>query len=169
MNLPAEWRNVQLRRSSLPARRGGHWRGAPIASSNPHGRLALPVLLSLGRIFTAGGLLARPHQASRAWLGVPADGPAIAAGARMLAARELALGVGPLLALRQGEALAPWLVSGALADGMDFVTTMPSAIRTRNRYAIRTLVVAAGSVALHVALVAAERRRAENASARRVR
>jgi hypothetical protein len=43
---------------------------------------------------------------------------------------------------------------------MDFVTTMPSALRTRNRYALRTLAVAAGSVALHVALAGAERRRA---------
>jgi hypothetical protein len=128
------------------------------------GQLTLPVLLSLGRIFTAGGLLARPHQASRAWLGVPADGPAVTAGARMLAARELALGVGPLFALRQGQPLSPWLLSGALADGMDFVTTAPEAIRTRNRYALRTMAVAAGSVALHVALASAERRRARRSA-----
>jgi hypothetical protein len=49
---------------------------------------------------------------------------ATSAFARMLGARDLALGVGTVIALDRGAPVRGWLEAGALVDGVDLVTAM---------------------------------------------
>jgi hypothetical protein len=67
-------------------------------------------------------------------------------------ARDVALGAGTLVALRQGGALRPWLFGALLADAADFVATFAAgkAIPAQGRAAIA--LIAGGAVAGQLAV-----------------
>jgi hypothetical protein len=79
--------------------------------------------------------LVRPSVPARPWVGKSSDDPHLHAGGdlaatvfgRALGARDLALGLGALAALRaeDGEARA-WLAAGALSDALDVVASVSS-------------------------------------------
>jgi hypothetical protein len=77
--------------------------------------------LSYARIAFGLGLMLAPRQMASGWSG----GEAVRGGGRVLAvalgARDLALGLGTLRALKAGSGERDWLLAGALADGADLV------------------------------------------------
>ena len=86
---------------------------------------SLARLQALGRLGFGAGLVARARRAWRGgWVGGVADrrdGQALAIG---LGARDVALALGALRALRSGRGAAPWLRAGMLADAADLVATL---------------------------------------------
>jgi hypothetical protein len=80
--------------------------------------------LSYARIAFGLGLMLAPRQMASGWSG----GAAVRGGGRILAvalgARDLALGLGTLRALKAGAGEREWLLAGALADGADLVGSL---------------------------------------------
>jgi hypothetical protein len=74
--------------------------------------------------FGALGFLA-PRKAIKAFTGMEADDAAVV-GMRGLASRDIALGIGLLVALDQGAPVRGWIEAGALADAGDALTALGS-------------------------------------------
>lgn len=81
-------------------------------------------LLAAIRIGVGASGLLTPRLFARAWLGPEATHPSIAPAVRGLAARDAALGLGLLFALRRGTPVRGWLEAGALADSADSMATL---------------------------------------------
>lgn len=67
--------------------------------------------------------LAAPGTAGRAWIGQGASGRDRAVLVRALGGRDIALGLGALLALRSGRDARRWLLMGAASDLVDTVAS----------------------------------------------
>jgi hypothetical protein len=80
--------------------------------------------LAYARIGFGLGLMLAPRRMASGWSG----GDAVRGGGRILAvalgARDLALGLGTLRALKSGVAERDWLLAGALADGADLAASL---------------------------------------------
>ena len=80
--------------------------------------------LCYARIAFGLGLMLAPRQMAKGWSG----SDAVRYGGRVLAvalgARDLALGLGTLRALKRGGPVQDWLLAGAMADGADFVGSL---------------------------------------------
>ena len=98
---------------------------------------ALPVLLRRGAVIVAAGrvglgltALAWPAVPARPWVGAAADDLAARVFGRALGARDLALGLGALAALRHQDAepgsAAAWVAAGALSDALDVAASAAS-------------------------------------------
>ena len=97
---------------------------------------SVPLLRASARAVAAGrvalGLtaLAWPAGPARPWVGTAGDDLAVRVLARALGARDLALGLGALAALRHppGEpgAAGAWVAAGALSDALDVVASLLS-------------------------------------------
>ena len=79
--------------------------------------------LNYGRAALGVALVVAPGLA-RMWLGDDASSPAVKAMARSFGAREIALGVGTILALEHDAPVRGWLEAGMLADGVDAAATL---------------------------------------------
>jgi hypothetical protein len=79
--------------------------------------------VAAGRVALGLTALAWPVLPARPWVGAPADDLAARVFGRALGARDLALGLGALAALRRPAAGArpacAWVAAGALADALD--------------------------------------------------
>jgi hypothetical protein len=110
--------------------------------------------IALGRVAFGAAMLARPGGPIGAgWVGGPeAERPATGLLFRSVGARDVALGAGTLVALRQGGALRPWLFGALLADAADFVATFAAgkAVPAQGRAAIA--LIAGGAVAGQLAV-----------------
>ncbi|MBB4661440.1 hypothetical protein [Conexibacter arvalis] len=98
--------------------------------------------IALGRLALGAALLAAPRKVvGPGWIGGEAERPAAGVLLRAVGARDLALAVGTLAALKQGSSLSPWIVGGALADGADFAATLAAgqAIPTQGRASVGLL------------------------------
>jgi hypothetical protein len=109
---------------------------------------SIACLHALGRAALGAGLVAAPGLFAGVWVGSAADkrdGQALAIG---LGARDVALALGALPAIRAGRGTRPWLRAGMVADAGDLLATL------RARDALPPLAVpaisamAAGSVLL---------------------
>jgi len=98
---------------------------------------AIPSLLRRGVTAVAAGRVAIgltalvwPSVPARPWVGTAADDVAARVFGRALGARDLALGLGALMALQGQEAEAGparvWVAAGALSDALDVVATVSS-------------------------------------------
>jgi len=118
-----------------------------------------------GRIAVGAAMLAAPGLASRAWIGDDGARPATKVIVRAFAARDLALGLGVLIALDRGAPVRGWLEGSALADMGDLVGTLlaGSSIPSGARRGVAAL--AAGSAALATALARALDKPSEPVSA----
>ena len=111
--------------------------------------------LAAGRVALGVAAVLRPELPARPWVGTEeAGGAAGAVLGRALGGRDISLGLGALLALRDGRAAGPaasWVAGGALADGVDALATLLSwrALPAGGRVAITTV---AGSAAILGAL-----------------
>lgn len=81
-------------------------------------------MLSFGRIVIGAGAFLAPRRFGRAWTGDSAEEVTSAMAVRGLGARDVALGLGTLLALESGAPVRGWLEAQALADASDTVSTL---------------------------------------------
>lgn len=108
--------------------------------------------LARGRIAIGAAFALAPGSAGRLWIGGDASRPAVKIVTRALGARDMALGLGTVIALDRGAPVRGWLEASTLADAADLVGTLlagnsisPTARRT-------TVLVAGVSAALGAAL-----------------
>jgi hypothetical protein len=111
--------------------------------------------IAAGRVLFGLGLFAAPAAVARGWLGTEASRPAAAELLRGLGARDVVLGVGALVNLRDGGSPAPWIAAGAAADAADAVAAIVvgDAIPATGRWA--TIAIATGAALTGAAVVAA--------------
>jgi hypothetical protein len=104
--------------------------------------------IALARVAIGVGATLAPRLVSRVQFGATSPGQTIAV--RMLGARDLALGLGALLAARHGSnGLRGWVEAGALADGVDALAFVRGGRGGSRRRGLTTL-VAGGSAAVSV-------------------
>lgn len=87
----------------------------------------LAIALSLNRLAFGVGFLASPASSARSWIGARAAArPQTQVFTRALGARELALSLGALSAIRGEEhrAASAWMAGHALADATDLAATL---------------------------------------------
>ena len=82
----------------------------------------IAVALSRGRIAIGAAALAAPGLASRVMFGRDGAGPGTRAFARMLGGRDVALGLGVVIALDRGAPVRGWLEACVLADSVDLAS-----------------------------------------------
>jgi hypothetical protein len=110
--------------------------------------------VAAGRVAIGVTALAWPSVPARPWVGAGADDVAARVFGRALGARDLALGLGALAALRSpadgagpaGPARA-WVAAGALSDALDVVASV-SSWRELPRFTRWLVVASAGGAAL---------------------
>lgn len=90
--------------------------------------LVVPAL-GLTRIVIGTGLLINPSGIGRA-LGA-SDPQQTAPVGRLLGAREIAIGLGTLVAWRRGQSTAPWVAAQAISDASDTFAFAAAAITGR--------------------------------------
>jgi hypothetical protein len=82
------------------------------------------VALARGRIAIGVAALAAPKLAGRVMLGRSGSAAGASVFARMLGGRDIALGLGVVIALDRGAPVRGWLEAGALADGVDLAAAL---------------------------------------------
>lgn len=99
----------------------------------------------IGRIAVGAGLMLAPGLAARAWIGDDARLPGAKVMTAAMGARDVALGIGLIVALESDGPARGWLEGAALADVVDFAATVAagSALPRFGRLAV--LAVAGGS------------------------
>jgi hypothetical protein len=85
---------------------------------------ALVVPAAVVRIVAGTALLVAPGLAGRAWIGEEAERAGTKTFAQALGARDALIGLGALLALREGHSPRWWLLAGAAADAADALATL---------------------------------------------
>jgi hypothetical protein len=110
--------------------------------------------LALNRISFGAGLIIAPGLYARSWVGSAASEDTTKVLARALGARDLALGLGGLLALRDGdsERARRWFVAQGATDAIDFLATI-AARDVPLPARIFAATMAAGSTAIAAAYV----------------
>jgi hypothetical protein len=99
--------------------------------------------------------VAAPKLVARPWIGAEAGGLGAAVLGRALGGRDIALGLGLLLAARRDRPLRGWAEAGALADLVDAATTAWAFGRLPERG--RLLVLASAATAGVTGALAARR------------
>ena len=84
----------------------------------------LATQISVGRIGFGVAFMLAPAWAGRMWIGPDASRPGTKLFIRALGARDFALGLGTLLAMRHDRPTRGWLEASGLADFADFVVTL---------------------------------------------
>lgn len=101
-------------------------------------------LMAATRVGIGLALFAAPRTAARRWLGQDLP-PAAGLLARGLGARDLALGMGQLVALDRDGDLDPWMDAGIAADAADAVAAVLGRRHVGTGPAVGTVVVAGGA------------------------
>lgn len=96
----------------------------PSLSVPVRGPARIGSLIAAGRIAVGATLLVRPDIPLRPWIGDRRDDAGALAIGRALGARDLALGLGAVLAGRRERPVRGWVEAGALADAADAVATL---------------------------------------------
>lgn len=104
----------------------------------------LALLLARARIAIGAAAVVAPGFATKVLSGRPASGiePLLA---RMLGARDLALGLGTVIALDRGAPVRGWLEASAVSDAADLVSSLLAKSRMSKRAFGGTVVLAAAS------------------------
>jgi hypothetical protein len=92
--------------------------------------------LATGRIALGLGLFLSPRRLTRLWLGDEADGRFVTAVVRGVGARDVAIGVGALVALRSEvptEDAERWIEAGIVGDLGDLAGTLLTGQPDRDR------------------------------------
>lgn len=102
--------------------------------------------LGLGRMALGATALVAPALPGRAWIGADAGKSQVKVLARALGARDVALGLGVVLALRHDAPARGWVEAGGFADLGDVVATLAAfgSLSSRGRWAV--LAAAGGGV-----------------------
>jgi hypothetical protein len=83
----------------------------------------IATLIGFGRLAFGLAMIVRPAAIGRSWLGGDAEGQGGQVAVRAIGARDAALGLGLLMALRRGRPLRGWVDAGMLADIGDALAT----------------------------------------------
>jgi hypothetical protein len=112
----------------------------------------LALALARGRMAFGVAFLVAPGLMRRLWIGPDGGRRPVKVIARALGARDLALGLGVVIALDRGAPVRGWLEAGVLSDSADFLATLLAgrSIPEDDRRAV--LLIAGGSAALGAAL-----------------
>lgn len=108
---------------------------------------ALATLIAAGRTAVGVGAFLFPTRFARSWVGTAGAHPSLQPLARGLAARDLALGIGSLLAMKHGRGVRGWSEAGALADLGDALGTVMSWRQLPEKERMVVLAVASASAA----------------------
>ena len=102
-----------------------------------------------GRMAFGMAFLLAPGLAARGWVGDDATRPSVKVITRALGARDLALGLGVLVALDRGAPARGWLEASALSDGVDLLATLAGgrALPPAGRRGVIALAAASAGVA----------------------
>lgn len=105
-------------------------------------------LLSIARVGVGTALLVAPHRMGRTWVGSVAGDRRAALVIRGFGARDLALGLGTLRALRRDEPLTGWVQMAAFGDACDAVAGVAGASSVGILRSIPTVVSAAAAAVI---------------------
>jgi hypothetical protein len=108
-------------------------------------------LLALGRVIIGASIFLFPSTFVRLWTGRRNESYPTNMLARGLGARDLAIGLGTLIAL-EGSSAARWLQAGAVADAGDAIGTLSSIRELGGLKATALLAVEVGAAAVGSAL-----------------
>ena len=112
-------------------------------------------LISFGRFLFGAAFIARPTLMDRGWIGKQARLPGAQVLARAVGARDLALGLGGVQAVRRDDGSArQWLAAAAICDVVDFGATW-TAGRGIPRQARTGVLAIAGAFSVLSAIAAA--------------
>jgi hypothetical protein len=110
----------------------------------------IAVALSRGRIAIGAAALAVPGLASRVMFGRHGARPGTRAFARMLGGRDVALGLGVVIALDRGAPVRGWLEACALADSVDLASCLLAGDEIPKATVVNTVVLAGGAALAEV-------------------
>jgi hypothetical protein len=108
-----------------------------------------------GRMAVGAAFVLAPGLAGRLWIGDDARRRAVRVLARAFGARDLAIGLGVVIALDRGAPVRGWLEAGALSDALDFAASLLAGESIPNELRPFVLALGSGSAALGVALARA--------------
>ncbi len=86
-------------------------------------------VFAVTRIALGASFALAPGWGLRTWLGPGADSASARLALRMVGGRDLALGIGALLAVRHGAPTRGWIEAGSLADASDFAACLVAVAR----------------------------------------
>ncbi len=81
-------------------------------------------MLSSARLMIGLAMIVAPGRIMTAWMGEEDVSPGMKHAARSMGARDIALGLGTLVALDKGRSVSRWLEAQALSDGADCLGTL---------------------------------------------
>jgi hypothetical protein len=115
---------------------------------------ALLTSLAVGRLAIGAALTAKPaSQAGAGWIGAEeAQRPAAGLLFRSVGARDMALALGTLGAMREGGRLRPWLLAATLADVVDLAATFAAGKTIPAKGRATIALFAGGAIAGQLAL-----------------
>jgi hypothetical protein len=113
----------------------------------------LVVAFAAARGLYGVALAAAPGRLGSSWLGPPAAEPAVHVALRGLAARDLALSAGAVVAAASAGSPRPWLLAGAGCDLADIASTLAARDSVPPRSRAGTVALAGLSFAAAAALV----------------
>jgi hypothetical protein len=80
-----------------------------------------------GRIAVGAAFVVAPGLAGRLWIGAEARRRAVKVLGRAFGVRDLALGLGVVIALERGAPVRGWIEGGVLSDAVDVMATLLAA------------------------------------------
>jgi hypothetical protein len=86
-------------------------------------------LVAAARLVTGGVLLVAPGIPARVWLGEEGRRRAVKVMARAVGARDIALALGTLRALAEGDSAPAWVAGSAASDASDALATLVGGAR----------------------------------------
>lgn len=110
--------------------------------------------LAVSRITVGAALVLVPSLAARVWVGDGAKQPAARLLARAVGVRDLALGIGTMLALNHDAPVRGWLEAGTLSDTGDGLATLLGIRHLKKRGALFGIGSALSSAAFGRQLIA---------------
>jgi hypothetical protein len=113
------------------------------------------LLIARGRIAIGAAFVLAPGLAGRLWIGSDAERRPVKLLVRGLGARDMALGLGVVIALDRGAPVRGWLEGSALADSADLLATLLAGGSISDDARRATLLLAGGGAVLSAALARA--------------
>ena len=101
--------------------------------------------VSYGRVAAGVAFLVAPRAITTLWLGTARDDAGVALLARTFGVRDALIGLGAVLALRQGQPLRHWIVAGASSDAADAAVSLATFARKPTPLRLLIAAVSAGS------------------------
>jgi len=101
-----------------------------------------------GRMAVGAAFVLAPGLAGRLWVGADAGRPAAKVLARAFGARDLALGLGVVIAIDRGAPVRGWLEGSALSDAVDFLAGLAAGAALPPATRRGVLALGAGSAAV---------------------